>query len=278
MKAIVAIGLGAGLIALLAGCVSQEYKDERQFVKLLEEGDKHNAERQFDLAVDCYSKAIEMLPRLHPKDRIDFVPYGGRAAAYLYSNRPDLALADCNTILAGSKHYKAYALRGAIYFAEGQYDKALADANAAIAGRPTTGLGYWVRGMVYSVRDEYAKAIPEFTTAIENYKKMRNAPEKLSLHYGTLMVNEQDGSAATYLQRGTAYAQSKAYDKALADFNAALAADPNLAEAYLAKGFLFEDMGRKKEAVEAYREFLKHTPVDPAEIGVAKARITALEK
>jgi tetratricopeptide (TPR) repeat protein len=271
MKAIVTIVLGAGLIALLAGCKSQEERDEDRFVLLLS---YYN--------VESLSEAIEMLPKLHPKDQIDFVPYEKRAA-YLSGDRLDLALADCNTALARSKHYLAYALRGAVYAWMGEYDKAMADADAAIAAKPNSALPYDVRGSVYSAREEYAQAIREFTTAIENYGKLDESPEEFSLRYRTLRIREPDWVANTYLQRGIAYVYSGAYDKALADLDAALAMHHvlwciNTAWVYFYRGAALQGLGRKKEAIEAYKEFLKNPRDLKSEVERAKWTIEALER
>jgi Flp pilus assembly protein TadD len=63
--------------------------------------------------------------------------------------------------------------------------------------------------------------------------------------------------------------------EAEADLTAALAADPNQPEARLAQGFALEALGRKADAVAAFRAFLTLAPGSPA-AGRARAELDRL--
>ena len=55
-----------------------------------------------------------------------------------------------------------------------------------------------------------------------------------------------------------AYYNKRQYDLAIADYNQAIALDPKDAKAYYYKAITFEKAGRNREAIEAYKAFLRY--------------------
>lgn len=90
---------------------------------------------------------------------------------------------------------------------------------------------YFTQGLLHYDDGAYENAIDYFTRGI-----------KLSL--GDL--------AQLYLYRGMAYAYLLAYDRALADFNAALRRDPYLADAYNERGNILRIREQYRDAIEDY--------------------------
>lgn len=67
------------------------------------------------------------------------------------------------------------------------------------------------------------------------------------------------------------------YEQALSDANKAIALDPKYADAYLVKGKACGELKRNKEAIEAYKNYIKYSQ-DAAQIEEVKKEIAELEK
>uniref|UniRef100_T1JVA2 RNA polymerase II-associated protein 3 n=1 Tax=Tetranychus urticae TaxID=32264 RepID=T1JVA2_TETUR len=86
-----------------------------------EKGNQFFKEKNYESAVNCYSKAIEY-------DRTNHLLYGNRSQAYLNLNRPDEAVKDCNQALKLDSNYvKGYLRRGTALKMLSDYEKALTD-------------------------------------------------------------------------------------------------------------------------------------------------------
>ena len=69
-----------------------------------------------------------------------------------------------------------------------------------------------------------------------------------------------DRAAAYYDRASENYYEGKGQEKfedAIDDLTMAIALDPEYADAYLSRGALFDDYGKKKEALADYKKFLK---------------------
>ncbi len=69
-------------------------------------------------------------------------------------------------------------------------------------------------------------------------------------------------TAADYVNRGIKLALTGEYDKAIADFNQALAIDPKIASAYTARGNAWFDKGKLDKALADFNQALAIDPKD----------------
>src|SRR5262249_45073376 len=72
--------------------------------------------------------------------------------------------------------------------------------------------------------------------------------------------SEDEARAVHVLARGQAYADLGQRDTAAADYDAAIAADPNLAAAYIARGLARADRGQQEAAVADFEQAIRLRP------------------
>lgn len=150
--------------------------------------------------------------------------------------RYDQAIADfTKAIERGGGDALTYNTRGRVYFEKGRHEDALKDVNRAIELDPRSDAAWNTRGYIlYTVR-RYEEALRDLDRALE--------------------INPRHEGA--YNHRGLVHTALERYDRALADFDEALKIDPDYHEVYANKAEAYERKGSKREAVEAYREFLR---------------------
>ncbi|MEA2778862.1 MAG: hypothetical protein QOK29_406 [Rhodospirillaceae bacterium] len=71
---------------------------------------------------------------------------------------------------------------------------------------------------------------------------------------------EAHNLAIAYLNRGSIYADKGQYEKAIADYGAALEQEPSLVDGYLARGRVYEETGRSGKAIDDYGAAIRLTP------------------
>lgn len=92
----------------------------------------------------------------------------------------------------------------------------------------------------------------------------------------TRVAEERPGHAETRYALGSALSRRRLHDQALAEFEAALRADHRHAKAAYAKARTLDDLGRRAEARDAWRDFLDRFPRDPR-AAEARRRLAAPE-
>jgi tetratricopeptide (TPR) repeat protein len=183
--------------------------------------------------------------------------YHARGSFYLYLGKFDLALSDFNKAIGINPwNAKTYCNRGNVYFAQRLYDQALSDYGAAILIDPQLAEAYSSRGGAYVHKGQYDLAISDYNKAIE--------------------INSKYGDA--YYNRGLAYANKEQYDLAISDFNRVIKINPQDAGAYSKKALFCEKAGRAKEAINAYKKFIRYVqPESINDIAYARERLRELE-
>jgi len=68
--------------------------------------------------------------------------------------------------------------------------------------------------------------------------------------------------ALAYTNRGSAYYRKGEYERAIADHSKAIAIDPNHANAYYNRGVAYEQKGDKDQAIADFRKVLEINPSD----------------
>ncbi|MGD8819311.1 MAG: tetratricopeptide repeat protein [Anaerolineae bacterium] len=79
--------------------------------------------------------------------------------------------------------------------------------------------------------------------------------EELEAEYGT-----ESSQARQYLDKAYALDEDFDFGKALEACDTAIQLDPTLADAHRLRGAILEELNRQQEAVQAYREALRHDP------------------
>jgi tetratricopeptide (TPR) repeat protein len=109
------------LFISVVNCYGAKGKAEEFF----EQGKKFSSAENADQAIDSYSKAIKVNPKLAKA-------YNNRGIAYTWKKQYDLALADFNkAIKLEPKNGKAYNNRAIVYSYQGENNKALQDLHKA---------------------------------------------------------------------------------------------------------------------------------------------------
>lgn len=171
--------------------------------------------------------------------------------------RYDLAIADFTKAIGkGGGDAVVYNTRGRVYFEKGRYEEALADVNRAIELDPRSDAAWNTRGYIFYSLKRYEEALRDLGKALE--------------------INPRHEGAFNH--RGLVYVALGRYDRALADFEAALKIDPDYHEVYANKAGAYEGKGMKREALEAYREYLRRadSPREARRAERARERIRIL--
>jgi len=152
-----------------------------------------------DDAIADYDRAIRIDPSKAG------LAYYNRGNSWRDKNENDKAISDYDQAIRLMPSYvNAYVARGNIWRTKSDYDKAMADYDAAIRITPSA-LAYYNRGVTWRKRSEPEKAISDYN------------------NYIAMMPKDPDG----YVARGNIYSDIKDYGKAIADYDRALAIDPN---------------------------------------------------
>ncbi len=181
--------------------------------------------------------------------------------------------------------------RGTIYYEKGEYDRAITDYNKAIEISPRYIEAYYNRGKVYNTKKQYDLAISDYSRAIEINPKLADAYINRGAIYKatglyTFAISDYDKAielnptiAEAYNNRGAAYYAKGEYAFAISDYSKAIELKPDFAWAYFNKANACEMTDRAKEAVEAYKDFIRYASIQQAAyIERAKQRIKELEQ
>jgi tetratricopeptide (TPR) repeat protein len=165
---IVLLLLTVTLMSCLPGCLSEDqrylkegdgYYDAGD--KLRDEGKGNEALKQYDLAAQKYTKALEVNPQLIPA-------YMSRGAAYTEIAKYDEALIDLGRIIQmDPENTMAYYQRSMTNIFAQKYDAAIADCNKAIELGLQNQFVYFNRGKAYEFKGSgyYDFAIADYLKA-----------------------------------------------------------------------------------------------------------------
>ncbi len=194
------------------------------------------ANRDYDLAISCFSEEI----RQHPREpgRLH-VAFANRGNAFAGKGEYDKAIADfTEAIRLNPADSHALNNRGYAYDARGEYDRAIVDYNQALKINPKDSDAFYNRGNAYRTKGNFEQAVVDYS-------------ESLRLH---------PNFALAYNSRGTAYHELKDYKRAIADFSAAIRINPQLVRAYENRGLSLEKTGDYEKAQSDYLEAIKLNP------------------
>ena len=241
---------------------------------------KHNND-----AIILYGKIIKFKPDW------DW-PYYNRGSAYYDKGQHNQAISDFTKALEiNPKFAKAYNNRGTAYADKGQYDQAIANFNKALEINPMDATAYVNLGSAHGEKDEHNQAISDFTKALEINPKFAEAYYGRGTIYAMTGRYDQATSdlnksieinpryADAHYNRGKTYFLKGQYNQAISDFSKAIEIDPKDVKAYVNKAIICEKVGRIRDALKAYEEFIKHsTQQRGVHIKHAQERIRELQR
>jgi tetratricopeptide (TPR) repeat protein len=190
-------------------------------------GVAYEEKHQYDLAIGDYGKAISLDP-----GRAIF--YLKRASVYGKKELYGQAIHDyTSAIKLDGKSFIAYSERGTAYGKLGEYDAALADLGKAIELQPDSSDLYLQRGSINETAKKYRSALADYTKASALAERQHD-----------------DGQRYDALVRcGMVYGLSKDFDRAIDNFNAAIAVDPGNGMAYYQRALIYKLQGIDNKAL-----------------------------
>jgi tetratricopeptide (TPR) repeat protein len=207
-------------VARLTQTLKREPRDVRA---LFARGEAYFKLREFDDAVDDFTRAIDIDPTFDDA-------WFGRGMARGRAGQISEAVQDLTVYL--DRHPKsslAYTKRGVRYLWRGAVDKAEADFERALAFDPNNAEAHDDLGVILAQRGEYAQAERHFTATL------KADPSYQKGHHNLAMV----------------YFITGRHEPALTAVNRALALSEQHRDALLLKGLILDALGRPAEAAHA---------------------------
>ena len=187
-----------------------------------------------------YEGCIHDMSEAIKNDPSTEVYFSLRGLAHNQLDMEDEALSDFSeAINLDTKNDEIFVKRGIIYAERDLLDEALGDFNKAISLGSKEPIVFLRRGFLYLEKELIDEAINDFTKSIE-----------------------LDPSLMSYVARGNAYMQQKSYDLAISDLSRAIELDPAYDNAYLQRGFAYQQLEDYKFATEDYEVYLRITEDD----------------
>ena len=187
-----------------------------------------------------YEGCIHDMSEAIKNDPSTEVYFSLRGLAYNQLDMEDEALSDFSeAINLDTKNDEIFLKRGTIYAERDLPDEALGDFDKAISLGSEEPIVFLRRGFLYLEKELIDEAINDFTKSIE-----------------------LDPSLMSYVARSNAYLQQKSYDLAISDMSKAIELDPGYDNAYLQRGFSYQQLEDYKSATEDYEVYLRITEDD----------------
>lgn len=285
---VIAIGAGTwfGGARFFTKRVAQPNEDNA--VDLMKQGKDCFDAKNFDCAIDCYTKQIALQPqsaeayywraRAYNKKgdfdhgindfnkAIELRPsyaeaYAYRGAAYGVIGLPDEGLKDLTkAIKLNPQLYDGYFNRGLANRDNGDRDQAINDFDSAIALNPHDPRSFFERGFTYNGAGNYKEAIKDLNKAIQLGSDSSDVYRERGMAY--LFEGDFDQAikdlntglelnsrdAFIWYHRGLAYLNKQNHDQATSDLSQAIQLDPRLPEAFFYRGFAHQKSGHFLEA------------------------------
>jgi putative PEP-CTERM system TPR-repeat lipoprotein len=191
----------------------------------------HMKKKESGKALSTADEAIKAVP-----NNADLLELKG--GIYLIEKKPEKAIPVFDEI-EKIDAARGISLKIRTYGANKEFEKAADQARRLIKLQPKSAEGYMVLAGIYEAQGDLSRATDELKKGIGTDPK----------------------HGAAYIQLGYTYAKKKDYAAALATFNDAIRQDPKSApQALFAQGTVYEQQGKKQEAVKNYREVLVKSP------------------
>ena len=110
-----------------------------------------------------------------------------------------------------------------------------------------------------------------------SFQEMKEAFDQTILTNLTIKISEEP-TADLLWSRGNLYFALEAYDRAMTDFDTAIAMNPSYAQANFSKAWILERQGNYKEAITLYEKAMEVTGIKEMSVFIALAKRNAIEK
>ena len=226
-------------------------KDPQQARAFRARGEIFRQTGKFDAAFEAFNEAIRLDP-----DNAN--AYESRGNTFNNTKKYDRAIEDYNEALRLKPDFaQAFSDRGAAWYFKGEYQKAIADYDEAIRLEPHNARTYSNRSAAYRKLGRTERAIEDDTSAIRIDPTSRNsltiaacdlaANGDYAARSPTTTKRSRSVPRAKFLtNRGDAYQARKDYDRAIADYDAALKLDPKFQRAWNNRGAAWRQEGRPR--------------------------------
>ena len=268
---------------------------EAEAETLKSQGNAHMQKKEYDAALECYSKAL----RLSPSGPQSHVYFSNRAAALLSMKKFDKAIKDSERALALAPSYgKAHARLGLAHFLLGDYRRAMEAYTVALKYEPEnkSSKSYLEKATKkvaamdnaevpnlssYSVVSEWDKSAhgrkekPMLGRSLETAEKhktlgnthMANRHYQSALEsYSAAIESSPDGpeSHVYYSNRAAALCYLERYDEAVQDSEMAISLKPTYGKAHARLGLSKYFLNELQDSIAAYKTALKYDPNNAA--------------
>ena len=171
--------------------------------------------------------------------------YWYRARIWRLKGELDIALGDMNdAIRLNSTESAWFNNRGLLWHDKKEYDKAITDYSEAIRLYPKLQEAYSNRGRVWFAKKEHDKAIADYDEALKhldpNAKVGGFFDAEVTGGDSVPMVNSR---AVTLSNRGDVWRDKGDYDKAIADYEAAIRLDPKYKDSHTNRRWVWSKKG-----------------------------------
>ncbi len=233
-------------------------KNPKDFRSWIQRGEVFKKKGEHDKAVADFKQGLALLP--NEEARKQFLPHlvSGlyvRGYRHLENQKYDLAIADFSEVIKlKPDHFFARRERGEVRLILGQNDQAIADETEAIKINPESAEAHEFRGAAYFGNGDFDRAVDDISKAISlgsQRKAWAHAVRAISL-----------------LRAGRA-------SEGLPDIELALKLKPKNANFLETHGHILEQLGRRDDALAAYRKALEFNPQKkPSQEGVKRLQGT----
>lgn len=196
-----------------------------------ESGNSWLGKKEYDKAIEDYSKAIELKP--------DFLSaIYNRGSSWDEKGNYDKAIEDFTRVIElKPDHHSAYNNRGISWKRKGNFEKAIEDYTTAIGLKPDYANAFYNRANSWRASGNYDKSIEDYTRAIEL----------------------QPNDAGIFNNRGISWKSKGNSDKALEDYNKAIDLKPDYANAFYNREIIWENKGEYEKGISDLYDYLKYT-------------------
>ena len=217
--------IGYFIICLSATAFAENLDENIYFSR----GINYENSGQYDLAIEEYTKAI----KINPKIVNAYIRCG-----YLYSHKHqfDLAMINYNKALEiNPNDSRIYTVRGNLYMSDKKYNLAILDYSKAIKLNPKNKYAYFNRGTANYFIGKYELAIYDYSKTIDI------DPKNYQAYYG----------------RGKLYFNSKKYDLAVSDYTKVIKINPKFIIAYYSRGLALSHLKQNQKAIDDFYQYIR---------------------
>lgn len=203
--------------------------------------------------------------------------------------RSDAITKITNYIKKKPKDPMAYILRGDLYDDKGLKESAIDDYSEAIHLAPQLSSAYDKKGTALAELGRASEAVQEYKKAVEikpkalYYYNMAVAYDILNdkdnaIYFNTKTLEIDHSHAKAYYMRGISYSEIGDYNKAISDYNEAIALAPEfMRDVYYRRAETYQVIGKNAKALADYNKALELT-YDPENRKIIEKKIRSLSK